>query len=607
MSMPDDLPLQTGDVLKGKYRVVRVIGAGGMGAVLEAHHLVLNQRVAIKLVLPDAAKRDGSVQRFLREARAASSLRSEHVARVLDVDTLDGGLPYLVMDLLEGADLSARLRADGRLPIEETCEIGVQICEALSEAHARGIVHRDIKPGNLFVTRRADGSPLVKVLDFGIAKHLEPAEAMGAESLTSQNALVGSPLYMSPEQMRSSRGVDTRSDLWSLGVALYQALSGKLPFEAETFGELILCVMQERPAPLSSLRGELPEALSRAVMRCLERNPDDRWQDVAALAAALAPFAPARCRPLVDRARATLAASERGSRPALPDGEPPAVDLAPAAGAPFGSATTLPAASALPVSSTLPASPFVRAAATPPADSSQRRSAAAGPGAEDPGQPAERPGETELAAEPGMKGASAPTMTQTAEPWSDSRRPPEGRAHPRGLQRAGAASAIAGLAVAALLWARQRPAAETADTAAARPAPPPAQVAPEPIEARSGPEPVRAQPAPDPRPPLDDTATASPAPALATSTAPAPAALAPAPGPAAAPPARSAPDRAEASPPDARPAAPRPAASTSTAASASTTAAPRPATPLPGASASTAASAAGAPAGDGVPNYGGRK
>ncbi|AGP35701.1 serine/threonine-protein kinase [Sorangium cellulosum] len=592
MSMPDDLPLQTGDVLKGKYRVVRVIGAGGMGAVLEAHHLVLNQRVALKLVLPDAAKRDGSVQRFLREARAASSLRSEHVARVLDVDTLDGGLPYLVMDLLEGADLAARLRAEGRLPIEEACEIGVQICEALSEAHARGIVHRDIKPGNLFVTRRADGSPLVKVLDFGIAKHLGPAEAMGAESLTSQNALVGSPLYMSPEQMRSSRGVDTRSDLWSLGVALYQALSGKLPFEAETFGELILCVMQERPAPLSSLRGELPEALSRAVMRCLERNPDDRWQDVAALAVALAPFAPARCRPLVDRAQATLAASERGSRPALPDGRPPAVDLAPAAG--FGLATTLPAASALPVSSTLPASPFVCAAAAPPADSSQRRSAAAGPGAEDPGQPAERPGEAELAAAPGTKGASAPTMTQTAEPWSDSRRPPEGRAPPRGLQRAGAASAIAGLAVAALLWARQRPAAETADTAAAGPSPPPAQAAPEPIEARSGPEPVRAQPAPDPRPPLDDTATASPAPAPATSIAPAPAALAAAPGPAAAPPARSAPARAGASPPDARPAA-------------SAAAAPRPAAPLPGASASTAASAAGAPAGDGVPNYGGRK
>lgn len=130
MSMPDDLPLQTGDVLKGKYRIVRVIGAGGMGAVLEAHHLILNQRVAIKLVLPDAAKRDGSVQRFLREARAASSLRSEHVARVLDVDTLDGGLPYLVMDLLEGADLSARLRSEGRLPVEEACEIGVQICEA---------------------------------------------------------------------------------------------------------------------------------------------------------------------------------------------------------------------------------------------------------------------------------------------------------------------------------------------------------------------------------------------------------------------------------------------------------------------------------------------
>ncbi|WP_437288236.1 serine/threonine-protein kinase [Sorangium sp. So ce406] len=579
MSMPDDLPLQPGDVLRGKYRIVRVIGAGGMGAVLEAHHLVLDQRVAIKLVLPEAAKRDGSVPRFLREARAASSLRSEHVARVLDVDTLDGGLPYLVMDLLEGTDLSARLRAEGPLPIEEACEMGVQICEGLSEAHARGIVHRDIKPGNLFVVRRADGSPLVKVLDFGIAKLVAPADEISADSLTSQNALVGSPLYMSPEQMRSSRAVDMRSDIWSLGVALYQALSGKLPFEAETFGALILLVTQELPAPLASLRAGLPEALSRSIMRCLERRPEDRWQDVAQLAAALAPFAPARCRPLVERAQATLAAaSGRGSLPSAPQ----APEAAPAG-----------AASSLPMSTTAPAP--VRSASTPANSTTVPAAPVGDTQAADAGLPVWGRDAPHPAAAPGATLALAPTMTQTAAPWSGSQ-PPAPRGRPRGLRLAGGAAALAGLAAVALLLPERRdPAAETGDTPTAVPSSPAALAAPdrpsgrpvsEPPPAPSAPEGLREQTAPEPHaaPRASEPLPAQRDPAAARAAEPAEPAAPPVASAgrprAAAPPPRGASPRVGAPQPDARAAAPVPAAS---------------------------ASAGGAPQDAPVPDYGSRK
>ncbi|WP_437758733.1 protein kinase domain-containing protein [Sorangium sp. So ce1389] len=588
MSMPGDLPLQVGDVLKEKYRVVRVLGAGGMGAVLEAHHLVLDQRVAIKLVLPEAAKRSGSVQRFLREARAASSLRSEHVARVLDVDTLDGGLPYLVMDLLEGADLSVRLRSEGRLPIEEACEIGVQICEALSEAHARGIVHRDIKPGNLFIARRTDGSPLVKVLDFGIAKLLGPVDELGADSLTSQNAMVGSPLYMSPEQMRASRAVDTRSDLWSLGVALYQALSGKLPFEAETFGALILLVMQERPAPLSSLRAEVPEALSHAIMRCLERSPEERWQDVAQLAAALAPFAPARARPLVERAQATLAVRGHGSRPSALPGQAPAASPAGAADTPR-------------VSATLPAAELVCSAATPPVSSTRPAGVSTPPAGVATGAPAAGSGRpieigraTELAAHPGPLSGSGPTMTHTAAPWSGSQ-PPAGRALPRWLRLTGGAAAVAGLIVAALLWARQRPAVEAEDApAAGAPAAGGSLRAHDPLQAQPAPSLSPEPPAPDLLPAPRAPEEATPAGALATATASAAAPVdRPAGSLAAAPAARPAARPTATAPPRRGPAA-----------------APAPRTDAPAAAPGPAAGSApttGAPADASVPNYGGRK
>ncbi|MDI1451748.1 serine/threonine-protein kinase [Polyangium sp. 6x1] len=308
-----ELPVKTGDVLAGKYRVDRVLGVGGMGAVVAAEHTDLEQRVAIKFMLEAAAKNEVGKKRFLREAQAATKLRSEHVTRMLDFGTLDDGVPYLVMELLEGEDLDARIRAAGKLPIEEACEIVLQACEALAEAHGRGIVHRDIKPANLFVTRRSDGSPAVKVLDFGIAKH-QDAAAIGGTALTRSNALLGSPMYMSLEQFRAAREVDARSDIWSLGVVLYKAFTGVMPFVADSLGALIMVLMTEDPEPPGRHREDLPAALGEVVLRCLQKDPADRFQSVAELADALAPFAPERSRPLLGRIHAHLAgARDAGS------------------------------------------------------------------------------------------------------------------------------------------------------------------------------------------------------------------------------------------------------------------------------------------------------
>lgn len=285
-------PYTPGDVIGGKYRVDRVIGAGGMGVVLAATHLDLEEGVALKCILPGLLAGKGSLERFLREARAAAKLRSEHVARVLDVARDEEGRPFMVLELLEGADLSVVLDERGPLPVTEAVEYVLQACEALVEAHGIGLVHRDLKPQNLFVTKRVNGAPLVKVLDFGIAKAIGPL-GEGQMALTDSAAIIGSPLYMAPEQMRSARNVDVRSDIWALGVILYQALVGRLPFPGETVTEICLKVVGERPRPLQDLRGDLPAGLVQVVMRCLAKEPSERFADVGELAVALEPFADA--------------------------------------------------------------------------------------------------------------------------------------------------------------------------------------------------------------------------------------------------------------------------------------------------------------------------
>jgi len=281
------MPVEIGQTLAGKYKVEEVIGIGGMGVVVAARHMQLDQRVALKFLKHEAMQSEEAVERFIREAKNAVRLRSEHVAKVTDVGTLENGAPYMVMEYLEGADLSRVVQATGSITIEEAVAFVLQACEAIAEAHSLGIIHRDLKPQNLFVTRRVDGRPLVKVLDFGISKTLEQA---GGLVLTRTSSIMGSPLYMSPEQMRSTKNVDQRSDLWALGVILYELLTGRVPFEAEAIPELCLKVVQDAPEPPKSLRPEIPEGLNTVVLKCLEKNPAQRFDNVAELAAALEPY-----------------------------------------------------------------------------------------------------------------------------------------------------------------------------------------------------------------------------------------------------------------------------------------------------------------------------
>jgi serine/threonine-protein kinase len=273
--------VQIGSVLAGRYRVERVLGQGGMGIVVQAMHLQLHQPVAMKFLLPEVLGNQQVVQRFLREAQAAVRLKSEHVARVIDVGSLESGAPYMVLEYLEGSDLSNIPRS--LFSVGQIIDLVLQACEALAEAHSLGIVHRDIKPANFFITRGADGVPLLKVLDFGISK-----TPVTGSNLTATQAVMGTPAYMSPEQMRSSRDVDHRSDIWALGVVLYELLQGAPPFGGDTFSSMVIKVVTD---PLPQMTVQLPGDLAAIVYRCLEKDPARRFQNVAELAHALAPYA----------------------------------------------------------------------------------------------------------------------------------------------------------------------------------------------------------------------------------------------------------------------------------------------------------------------------
>ncbi len=259
----DDEPtgeLPVGEIVAGKYRIVRVIGRGGMGVVHAALHMTLHETVAIKVLRPAMMKMPDMVARFLREARAASRIKSEHVARVYDVDMLPYGVPYIVMEHLQGTDLADLGRDRGPLPIAEAAAYIIAACDAIGEAHELGVVHRDLKPSNLFLADRRDGERLIKVLDFGISK------IYGASDDSTQTGLtMGSPRYMSPQQMQSLRGTDGRTDIWALGVILYELIAGRPPFVAETVPQTCMLVLLSDPPTLRSLRPDVPPALEAVV------------------------------------------------------------------------------------------------------------------------------------------------------------------------------------------------------------------------------------------------------------------------------------------------------------------------------------------------------
>jgi len=288
------------EVLADKYRIERELGRGGMGIVLAATHLQLEERVAIKFLLPELASDPALVARFLREGRAAIKIRSEHVVRVRDVATLPGGTPYLVMEHLQGKNFEELLEEQGRLPAELAVDHILQATEALAEAHALGMVHRDLKPANLFLAHRADGSPCVKVLDFGIMKATEVKDAVNLET-TNSSIVMGSPRYMSPEQMRSTRVIDARADIWALGVMLHELITGVAPFDGEAMPDLLAAILQDPAPPLRRHLPEAPHGLEAIVLKCLEKEPAARYADVAELTEALAPFGSPMARVSADR------------------------------------------------------------------------------------------------------------------------------------------------------------------------------------------------------------------------------------------------------------------------------------------------------------------
>jgi eukaryotic-like serine/threonine-protein kinase len=291
--IPIDIP-EVGSVFADAYRIEAVLGTGGMGVILRATELASERCVAIKLMTPAAAAVPEQVARFRREAKAASSLTSKHVVRVLDSGELDSGLPFIVMEHLEGSSLVDVVKKRGPLPIAEAVDYVLQAIHGVAEAHVLGVVHRDLKPANLFLCGD-DSAPIIKVLDFGASKlmaesQVDPSDPGG---VTIASSLIGSPRYMAPEQIRTALEVDARADVYALGATLHELLSGQPIFFADSLARIFAQVLWDPPQALSTTRDDVPPALADVVMKCLAKTPEDRYATVEALASALAPFGPA--------------------------------------------------------------------------------------------------------------------------------------------------------------------------------------------------------------------------------------------------------------------------------------------------------------------------
>src|SRR5215471_7405444 len=302
------LPAQVGQdkVFNQKYLIERELGVGGYGVVVCARHLELDERVAIKFLLPGLLTHE-AVARFRLEARAAHRVKNEHVVRIIDVSTTEGGIPYIVMEYLEGIDLERMLQQNPKrqLPIPDAIEFVLQACEAVAESHSLEIVHRDLKPSNLFCIRAADGLPMIKVLDYGISK-------LGSTTIETEisggTRILGSPQYMSPEQFESSTDVDHRTDIWSIGIMLYELITGAVPFSDREIFRLRERIRGDVPRQMADFRGDMPAGLQPVVLRCLEKDRNKRYPNLAELAKALFPFAPQRARTSIARIVRTVEA-----------------------------------------------------------------------------------------------------------------------------------------------------------------------------------------------------------------------------------------------------------------------------------------------------------
>lgn len=290
--MRNSSPVVLGEIIADKYQIEGVIGEGGMGLVVSAWHLGLRQRVAIKLLLSDGGHiEDAALERFQREARAAARIRSEHVCRVLDVGMLPAGTPYLVLEYLEGCDLADELSRRGRLPPNEAVGYVLEACEALAEAHVSGIIHRDLKPANLFLSRRSNGSRCLKLLDFGVSKSISET-SLAQFSLTKTSSIIGSPIYMSPEQLNSAKDVDERTDIWAMGALTYELLAGRPPFYGETIPQLVSQVLHTEPPSFAELGITAPGGLEAVLRKALSKKREDRYASVGEFATAIGPYAP---------------------------------------------------------------------------------------------------------------------------------------------------------------------------------------------------------------------------------------------------------------------------------------------------------------------------